>query len=49
MKNNTKALSMPNVDRVVNFIKTYAEENAVKLPGRVTLFHRDDIQLLLSA
>ncbi|XP_076449423.1 uncharacterized protein LOC143285915 [Babylonia areolata] len=48
-KNNTKALSLPDTERVVDFIKGYAQHHAVSLPGRVPGFKRDDIQLLPSA
>ena len=48
-KNNTKALSVAETERIVQFIKQYAEDHAVHLPGRVPGFKRDDIQLLSSS
>ena len=48
-KNNTKSLSMDDTNRVYQFIKNYAEDHAVSLPGRIPGFKRDDILLLPSS
>ena len=48
-KSNRKALSHEDTDRVYRFIRHYAEDHAVCLPGRVQGFKRDDIFLLPSA
>ena len=48
-KNNTASLSLMNTERVVHFVKQYAEDHAVSLPGRVPGFKRDDIRLLPSS
>ncbi|KAK7449351.1 hypothetical protein BaRGS_00040036, partial [Batillaria attramentaria] len=48
-KNNTKSLSPAEIERIVQYIKQYAEDHAVHLPGRVPGFKRDDIQLLPSS
>uniref|UniRef100_X1ZQD9 Uncharacterized protein n=1 Tax=Capitella teleta TaxID=283909 RepID=X1ZQD9_CAPTE len=44
-----KALSFEDISRVVNFLKTYAEDHALVLPGRVPGFWRDDVVLLPSS
>ena len=48
-KNNTKSLSFEDTELVVKFIKQYAEDHALSLPGRVPGFKRDDIQVLPSS
>ncbi|XP_070210181.1 uncharacterized protein [Littorina saxatilis] len=48
-KSNTNSLSLEDTQRVLNFIKQYAEDHAVSLPGRVPGFKRADIQLLPSS
>ena len=48
-KNNTASLALVDTERVVHFIKQYAEDHAVSLPGRVPGFKRDDIRLLPSS
>jgi hypothetical protein len=47
--NNTFAMTEPDVANVVRFIKTFAEEHAVRLPGRVPGYRREDILLLPSS
>ena len=44
-KKHTKTLSMADAKRVYQFIKTYAEEHAVSLPGKIPGFKRDDMLL----
>ncbi|ELU00818.1 hypothetical protein CAPTEDRAFT_188926 [Capitella teleta] len=44
-----KALSFEDISRVVNFLKTYAEDHALVLPGRVPGLWRDDVVLLPSS
>ncbi|KAL8624387.1 hypothetical protein ACOMHN_012787 [Nucella lapillus] len=48
-KNNTATLTLQDTQQVVQFIRNYAEEHAISLPGRVPGFKRDDILLLPSA
>ena len=48
-KNNTASLALVDTERVVHFIKQYAEDHAVSLPGRVPGFKRDDTRLLPSS
>lgn len=48
-KNNTRCLTFNDTARVVRFIKNYAEDHAVCLPGRVPGFKREDIRLLPSS
>ena len=45
-KNNTASLTLVDAERIVRFIKQYAEDHAVSLPGRVPGFKCDDIRLL---
>jgi len=40
------ALSLEDVQHIVQFILHYAEVNAVLLPGRIPEYKRDDVQLL---
>ena len=40
------ALTFDDVSRVVSFIKNYAEDHAVLLPGRIPGYKRSDLQLL---
>ena len=40
------ALSLEDVQHIVQFILHYAEVNAVLLPGRIPGYKRDDVQLL---
>lgn len=40
------ALSFDDVSRIVSFIKNYAEDHAVLLPGRIPGYKRSDLQLL---
>lgn len=40
---------MVDTERIAHFIKQYAEDHAVRLPGRVPGFKRDDIHLLPSS
>ncbi|KAL5011076.1 hypothetical protein ScPMuIL_005159 [Solemya velum] len=47
-KNNTNSLSMDDVKRVLMFLHSYAENNAL-LPGKVPGFKRDDVKLLPSS
>ena len=48
-KNNTASLALVDTERVVHFIKQYAEDHDVSLPGRVPGFKRDDTRLLPSS
>ena len=48
-KNNARCLTLQDTEKVVRYIKNYAEDNAVSLPGRVPDFKREDIRLLPSA
>ncbi|KAL8573819.1 hypothetical protein ACOMHN_019093 [Nucella lapillus] len=48
-KNNTATLTLQDTQQVVQFIRNYAEEHAISLPGRVPGFKRDGILLLPSA
>ena len=42
-------VSFADTQRVVEFLQTYAEANAVLLPGRIPGFKRTDVQLLPSS
>lgn len=42
------ALSFSDTQNAVDFIKNYAEANAILLPGRIPGYKRDDLQLLPS-
>ena len=48
-KSNTNALTLEETNHVVDFIKNFAEDRGVSLPGRVPGFRRDDILLLPSS
>ena len=41
-----KSLTFDDVSRVVSFIRNYAEDHAVLLPGRIPGYKRSDLQLL---
>ena len=43
---NTRRLPVDDVSRVVSFIRNYAEDHAVLLPGRIPGYKRSDLQLL---
>lgn len=45
-KYNTKALTVADTERVVMFLRNFAEDHGVNLPGRVPGFKRADIKLL---
>ena len=47
LPHNTTRLS--DIERVVHFILRYSEENAILLPGRITGYKRDNLQLLPSS
>ena len=47
--NNKNALTLEETNHVVDFIKNFAEDWAVSLPGRAPGFRRDDILLLSSS
>ena len=44
-----KALSFDETRKVSRFLKSYAEANAILLPGRIPGYKRDDLQLLPSS
>jgi hypothetical protein len=48
-KNNTSSFKFDDIKRVVQFLTSYSEANALLLPGRVPGFKPDDIQLLPSS
>ena len=47
MQANT--ISFADTQRVVEFLQTYAEANAILLPGRIPGYKRSDVQLLPSS
>ena len=48
-KNNIRAQSYEDAKRAVSFISSYAEDNALVLPGRVPGFKQEDMKLLPSS
>ena len=48
-KNNTRSFDFEDVKRAVSFLTSYADENALVLPGRVPGFERDAIKLIPSS
>ena len=51
-KNSTlrphNALTFDEISSIVNFLQSYAEQNAILLPGRIPGYKRDDLKLLPS-
>ena len=45
----SNAISFIDTQRVVEFLRTYAEANAILLPGRIPGYKRTDVQLLPSS
>ncbi len=43
------ALRLSDIEYVVSFVRNYAEDNAILLPGRIPGYKRDDIVLLPSS
>lgn len=41
-----RCLELDDVRRVIQFVSTYAEKNAISLPGRVSTQYRANVQLL---
>lgn len=41
-----KALTFNDVSRIVTFVRNYAEDHAILLPGRIPGYKRSDLQLL---
>ena len=48
-RNNTRAHSIEDLKRTLNFVTKYAEHHALVLPGRVPGSKRDDVKLLPSS
>lgn len=48
-KNNSRSLSIEDVRKVISFVTSYAEKNAISLPGRISTHARDDIMVLPSS
>ena len=48
-QSNKRVLSFDDTGRAIRFIKNFAQDHALSLPGRVSGFKRDDISLLPSA
>ena len=45
----SNTISLPDTQRVVEFLRTYAEANAILLPGRIPGYKHTDVQLLPSS
>ena len=45
---NTKSLTPDDQERIVKFIKSFAEDNGLALPGRIPWYHRTGLKLLPS-
>ena len=43
------ALSFQETKDIIKFLQSYAEDNAILLPGRIPGYKRDDLQLLPSS
>ena len=48
-KYNTKALTPEDTERAVQFLRNFAEDHGLVLPGRVPGFRRTDVKILPSS
>jgi len=46
---NSNALTKPEQEKIEQFLRGYAEDNALVLPGRMQSFAKDDVMLLPSS